>query len=125
MHPNGLRRKLKEAPTIEEALDILLTASNEEKRLRSRIRKAATLEVALEALLEVNGCEFEDVDGPTTSSTETPKGESQATRYFDIAEELSEAGRESQEEGIANLAGHLASTSGMCDELEPNAGEHR
>ena len=54
MHPKGLRRKLREAATIEEAMLTLLIASNEEKKLRAAVRSAATLEVALDILMPEN-----------------------------------------------------------------------
>ena len=52
IHPKGLRRRIKEAETLEEAMSILLTASRAEKTLRAVIRTAATFEAALEAMLE-------------------------------------------------------------------------
>jgi len=62
IHPKGLRKRIKEAETLEEAMSILLAASSAEKTLRAVIRNAATLESALEARLETESPEDEQED---------------------------------------------------------------
>ena len=51
MHPRGLRKQLREAETIEEAIAALLAASNEERQIRTKIRSASTVEEALGAMM--------------------------------------------------------------------------
>ena len=50
-HPNGLKRQLQQADSIEDAMDVLLEASNDQRKVRARVRKAATLVDALESHL--------------------------------------------------------------------------
>ena len=38
---------------MEKALEVLLMASNEERKVRARTRRAATLDEALDSLLEL------------------------------------------------------------------------
>jgi len=72
VHPRGVKERFKRTSYIEEALGVLLEASNVECRVRSRARLASTLEEALDLLFvggesgeeesgdELNFDEFED-----------------------------------------------------------------
>ena len=51
------------AGAIEEALGVLLAASNEERQVRSRVREASTLFGALDALLEFENLSDEEEQG--------------------------------------------------------------
>ena len=69
MHPKGLRKQLREAETIEEAIETLLAASNEENQIRTKIRNAATIEEALESMMpekpQQEGTVFHAIDSDT------------------------------------------------------------
>ena len=45
-------RQIRQAPSIEEAMGLLMEASSKERRLRNRVRSAVSLELALEAIME-------------------------------------------------------------------------
>ena len=50
VHPKGLKERCKQTSNLEEALGVLLVASNVERRVRSRARLASTLDEALDFL---------------------------------------------------------------------------
>ena len=51
------------AGTIEEAMGVLLEASNEERQVRTRVREASTLFGALDALLEFENLSDDEGQG--------------------------------------------------------------
>ena len=62
-HPKGLRQRFKVADSIEEAMGVLLEASNEERNVRTRVREASTLLGALDALLEFENLSDDEGQG--------------------------------------------------------------
>ena len=60
LHPKGLRKRLREAVTLEKAMERLLTASNEERKLRAAVRRASSLETAFGILLEAENLQDEE-----------------------------------------------------------------
>ena len=92
VHPKGLRKRISEAPTIEEAMSILLTASSEERKLRTRIREAATLEIALEALMdtgEADEDEREQTDGEGNDEDQGVAADASSSPRLDVKDTLS------------------------------------
>ena len=102
MHPKGLRKQLREAETIEEAIGTLLAASNEEKKLRARIRSAATIEEALEAIMpdkpQHEGTVFHTIDSDTESGEDEAFADFEFEALFDFQNETVQENQKKQKE---------------------------
>ena len=85
-----MQQRLKQAVNIEDALGVLLEASNAERRVRSRARLASTLEEALDSLFSCDsasgdengsGLNFDEFeDGQLFSMPEGANKERETTR---------------------------------------------
>ena len=91
MHPKGLRKQLREAETIEEAIETLLAASNEEKQIRTKIRNAATIEEALESMMpekpQQEGTVFHAIDSDTENEQDEAFADFEFEALFDFQNE--------------------------------------
>ena len=69
-----LSQRIREAPTVEQALTLLLEASSSEAKFRSRVRAASSLEDALDEILDHKGVSFiaDDVKCPANANDEAP-----------------------------------------------------
>ena len=79
-------------------MDLLLTTSSEERKLRCRIRGAATLEGALDALLQAEGFEAESEEEAIEETCSSPKEGGYTTQHFTMLKDGSEAGQGSEDE---------------------------
>ena len=80
---------MREAETIEEAIETLLAASSEERQIRTRIRSAATIEEALESMMpekpQQEGTVFHAIDSDTENEQDEAFADFEVEALFDFS----------------------------------------